>query len=1023
MLSAVGFLLTLSSQLTVQLLAAEVPPKPVADPVADIKQIVDSLRSGLFVQAGIKDTEQALRAAGQGSWLVHVIGTDVAATQQARGQFNEQSLTGLISAEFYDSLTTLPYRDNAVSVLYVDADTLGDAAPNDQEILRVLTPKHGVAIVHRGGQWTQLGKPWPEEYGNWTHLYGQPNGNLFSDDVAVDVPTGLGWIGEGGIGQNNSTLVDDGIIIMGDRPIKQTTGNKVVGTASIEVKKRWLNGLPERFKKHASSGLSHIARDAFNGIPRYRLPAKKETPRMIVGDKFLSSVIAPSERTKHPRLQKIYIMAAYDLRSGKKLLEYTEGLSAEYTQSIGGLTYDALKKGKKQGHNLYAAAQGNLLVQTAGNQVVGLDVHTGKRLWTYQSSEKHTYGIAISEDGQGVYFGEGDMLMRRVRFYGARNSKNVVRLDAKTGEVIWKVPVPAVEGRKSPKDRKNIVPLREISQIIPVVQEDKVFICASDHHAWAAERAYVAALHMNDGSLAWLRGANRRGDRRVGVNIPSLKTLHTKEERETYFKKYQKEIQLSAMSDDSDASNMAMLYRNGKIEYYGSYNIWLYDADTGFMSQRSQDNMGCQRSVGTPNMTYIASYAFATTVEHGEVNYEEVGFQHPHCGDGFVPSQGMWFTESSEKCLCARHIWAQFSMISHQPTKELEQSVRLQKAGEFPGENEKVFKSIMPVGKAVAQSPILPAWERGYYGPITARDAIYHDNEGWSEVLTVGPWVYKADLHGHRMVGFKDGQAIWSYQTGGRIPGLAVLHDKTLYFGCRDGYVYAVHSETGQPKWRFLAARNHHKIYVSGQLESLWPATNVVLHEGNIVVAAGLHNQADHGLYVWGLDPATGNISWQSRIFNGPRAHSEGNHYYKHAGAGRMKNSMALYRLDVVGDLVALQFEHKKGFGPQPPDARAHIAINPETDNGQVISLSERNMSGEIPYKSLPWMTDDDLIQLKAGHNGSKTKLTVEELKRALHLGAKIKPMRASSRASESWKTTVQEFNVRLKQAESEVGK
>ncbi len=984
-----------------------------------IRASATELHAGLMVQAGVSAPTDALKVASTGRWLVHVIHTDIQATESARSLFNQQNLTGLISAESYASLRSLPYRDNAVTLLVVDADALGKAAPSDEEVLRVLTPKHGAALVKRGGTWTQRSKAWPKDYGNWTHLYGKPSGNAFADDSVVDVPTGIAWVGETGAEQNVSTLVNDGVIIMGDKPTPQMVLGEL--PRRKDVQQRWGKGIKTRYSKHAPYGdRLYLARNAFNGVPLYRQSLGWGYHRLIMGDKFISVKFTGNK----PAAGREYVMVAYDLHTGKELRTFTEGLTGA---GKGGMQKFEPKDEKGRTRKvLFAAGVGNILVQSSGNEVVALDVNTGERLWSYTSPQNHTYAIALTEDGKDVYFGEGEWVMGRARFYGARKAKHIVRLDAKTGKLIWRANIPVIEGAKRragshskfhPFDPNDPGRYQQLSQLIPIVEEDKVFINGGDHHGWNGEVAYVAALNMKDGSLAWLRGANRggRADKAPRIN----RRTFTSEDYKAYFAENQEAIVADSFNDHSDASNNNMFYRNGKLEYYGSYCIWLYDADTGFMSRMGQGNMGCQRSVGTPHMSYIASYSFARTVEHGHIEYDEVGLQHPHCADGFVPSQGMWFTESTRFCGCIPHIWSQFSMVSHETPELIPVSQRLEKPGQFPGKDATPLGRVVPTQEHTF-SPILASWERGYYGPVNSKDANFHeDAEGWvSPSLKVKDWEFKIDAQAHRLVAFQGDKALWSYQAGGRITGQPVIHGGNIYFGSRDGYVYALRASTGDPQWRFLAARNHHKMYFSGQLESVWPATNVVLYEGNLFVAAGIHNMADGGIQTWGLNPRDGSVAWNVEVFMEPiRGLKNGQHNFDHGSRSEFQNTMGgvrtVHAVGIVKDKPSLLYWNRGSSHSATP-------IDVAQYNGKRMDKLTGKIRGGSVVHMYPWLTEEDLFRRRAKNKKAVVNFSDEDIQRAKQLGMKLEPIRAGQKSPKEYKQKVAEYNERLKRLTAE---
>jgi outer membrane protein assembly factor BamB len=44
---------------------------------------------------------------------------------------------------------------------------------------------------------------------------------------------------------------------------------------------------------------------------------------------------------------------------------------------------------------------------------------------------------------------------------------------------------------------------------------------------------------------------------------------------------------------------------------------------------------------------------------------------------------------------------------------------------------------------------------------------------------------------------------IFTYKAGGPIRGIPAIYNETIYFGCGDGYFYALNSQTGEERWRY----------------------------------------------------------------------------------------------------------------------------------------------------------------------------------------------------------------------------
>ena len=153
-------------------------------------------------------------------------------------------------------------------------------------------------------------------------------------------------------------------------------------------------------------------------------------------------------------------------------------------------------------------------------------------------------------------------------------------------------------------------------------------------------------------------------------------------------------------------------------------------------------------------------------------------------------------------------------------------------------------------------------WHLGYYGPpyghyspliVRTDDTV----AGWS--ATAEDMSYVPKVHGQRLEARRGEQLIWAQQLGGRPAGATVLAGGNVIQACRDGYVYGFDAATGEPHWRFLAARADLRLVNSGQIESVWPLPGSVLIEnGRLYCVAGRSMFLDGGLRFLRLDLATG---------------------------------------------------------------------------------------------------------------------------------------------------------------------
>jgi len=91
-----------------------------------------------------------------------------------------------------------------------------------------------------------------------------------------------------------------------------------------------------------------------------------------------------------------------------------------------------------------------------------------------------------------------------------------------------------------------------------------------------------------------------------------------------------------------------------------------------------------------------------------------------------------------------------------------------------------------------------------------------------------------------------------------------------VLFGCADGSVYCLKAADGELAWRFDAAPGQKTIVSFGHLESAWPVHgSVLVKDGVVYCSAGRSSFLDGGIYLYGLDVATGEPRYQQRL-DGP---------------------------------------------------------------------------------------------------------------------------------------------------------
>jgi len=139
----------------------------------------------------------------------------------------------------------------------------------------------------------------------------------------------------------------------------------------------------------------------------------------------------------------------------------------------------------------------------------------------------------------------------------------------------------------------------------------------------------------------------------------------------------------------------------------------------------------------------------------------------------------------------------------------------------------------------------------------------------------VDSYLYAALVDEHHVVCLdtRSGKKLWEFAAGGRIDSPPTWASTGhVLFGSADGRVYCLRESDGALAWRFRAAPGERLIGAFGQLESAWPVHGSVLVQGGVAYfAAGRSSQLDGGIYMVGLDIATGKALHETTL--------EGPHY------------------------------------------------------------------------------------------------------------------------------------------------
>ena len=141
-----------------------------------------------------------------------------------------------------------------------------------------------------------------------------------------------------------------------------------------------------------------------------------------------------------------------------------------------------------------------------------------------------------------------------------------------------------------------------------------------------------------------------------------------------------------------------------------------------------------------------------------------------------------------------------------------------------------------------------------------------------TQPVVVGQHLFTARVHAGQILCLDagTGKAVWDFTAGGRIDSSPTYYQGRLIFGSADGNVYCLRASDGELAWKFRAAPVDRRVVAFGQVESAWPVHgSVLILKGVAYVTAGRSSFLDGGIFLYGLDPVTGEKRYETRI-DGP---------------------------------------------------------------------------------------------------------------------------------------------------------
>jgi outer membrane protein assembly factor BamB len=816
---------------------------------------------GICVILGRTDADLPLSIPKYGSFTVHTLLHDRNLIGKVRRKIDRQGIYGKVSADLghYDKL---PYTENLINIVIADnCPTLESNEISADELFRILAPRgilflgdsstpsgqtpqwlsevksklsaagfQDIQLIKENGLWLNAVKPWPPEIDEWTHFLHGPDGNPVAGDTVVAPPRHYQWIS--GPLWMRSHESDSSI-----KTLVTARGRLFYIADEAPVSLLGDHSLPDKWFL--------TARDAFNGVLLWKVPIKDWGWRS-----WKPSWFSPRPGDIPLNIQKrlvaiedkIYVTLGYrapvsqlDAKTGKILKTY-EGTArtSEILYHDGVLILTVLKNDRLR--------------------VMSLDAKSGKHLWT---SENQYDGTTVDYYRFRAMHGSVTPAKVDPTLNTAADGKvvclldksDVVCLDFETGRRRWRTKFPSV---KADYEAGNINAQQTLWTGTLIVK-DGVVIHASPNR--------LAAFSADSGNILWKQ--------------PKKYLQHLWFEWKDVF-----------VIDSLVWTWSAELARE-KLEASNRRSTWPatvngYDLHTGRLTKKvplgnifkTHHHHRCYRNKATSR--------YILTSRRGTEYVDLINGKHTihnwvrgTCHMGMMPANGLQYAPP-HPCVC--YIDEKLNgFLALAPAKPKQN----------PRTND---NSLLERGPAYDTSADKPAgkqnWPTLLHDPMrsgAARARISHKLDLlWNVTLArkisppiiVGEHVFLAlnDEHQIAAVNSTDGRTLWKFFTGARIDSPPTYYKGSVLFGSADGSLYCLNASDGKLKWRFRAAPIDTYIGAFGQLESPWPINgSVLVTNGTVYFPAGRSSQLDGGIYLYGLDAATGQLRCQTKL--------EGPHY------------------------------------------------------------------------------------------------------------------------------------------------
>jgi outer membrane protein assembly factor BamB len=682
------------------------------------------------------------------------------------------------------------------------------------EVMRVLVPG-GVACVQHNGKWEKTVKPWPDDIDEWTHFLHDASNNAVAKDSVVGPPRCLQWVAPPLWLRSHETPSGIQSPVSAAGRLFYFLDEGLIGITDERLPARW----------------SLVCRDAFNGKLLWKRPLepwgwREWSLQRYQGKDWTAlraartDVPAQNQRRIVADGDQLYVTLGY--RTPMSVLDAATGdiiTTVEETRDTREiLVSDGIIVAYTQ-QATEGVVQRGKAESESGNALVAVHCQTQNVLWKKQIGEINPLIFAV-DNGRIVYLSGRDLVARAL----------------KDGGEMWRIQ--------------------------PRLTTPRTLLLFDDVIVMQGGR-FVAAYNAVDGKLLWQKTvppiSGGEGDDLFVIDGLVWRGILSVDDNE------------EPVGKSPNALVIGWDLRSGEEKK----RIFVKNL------RSPEHHHRCYRNKATTRYL-ISSYEGAEFLDFKGDNHSQNNWLRGACKFGMMPCNGMLYVPP-DQCFCqpgAKLLGFTAVLAGPEVAQEpVADKLRLEKGPAYrdrPGrKTESISEGDWPTyrhdaarsGSTQTRIPtdMTVNWKITLEGRLTAPVA------AGGKVFVARP-----DAHTLYALDRTNGEVFWQFTANGRIDSPPTVYRGMVLFGSKDGYVYCLRASDGQLVWQFLAAPIDRRITYFDQVESTWPVHgSVLIDNGTVYFTAGRSTYLDGGIWVYGLEAATGRILHKA-VLKGPNPFAEG---------------------------------------------------------------------------------------------------------------------------------------------------